>query len=126
MTADAWCAEGNASFQASGSSNAVATARSFAAAYAFALGSAEDCNRCKNSASFVASEFEALVVEATASLEFRLTGASEPGAPASAKFDEFIAEFVEVTASAFASVCPRLTVMSLSSVNFILCGLAFG
>lgn len=98
------CAAGDASFSASGSSNAVGTARSFASAYAFALGTAEDCNRCKTSASFVAEEFEALVVEATASLEFRLAGGASPGAPASVKFDEFVAEFVEATASAFASV----------------------
>eukprot|EP00892_Ulva_mutabilis_P008869 jgi/Ulvmu1/6354/UM029_0062.1 len=97
-------AEGNANFQVNGRGLAEAEAFSLAQAYASALGDAEDCNRCQTSASFVASQFELIILEATVDLQFRLAEAATPGTPVTVAFNNFVADFQTATSSALASV----------------------
>ena len=93
-----------------GRSLAVAEAEAFASAYASAIGTAEDCNRCQAAASFVGAQAEQIWVSATANLEVRLAEAAQPGVPVQVAFNAFVTDFVEATAVAFASVrlCPFL------------------
>ena len=83
---------------------AVAEATAIASAYASALGSAADCNRCQTSASFVAEQIEIILLRAVAAAEVRLIAAAQPGVPVTVAFSNFVADVEQASVVAFAEV----------------------